>query len=421
MGELEGLVPRRVAAVARERLREEPVLLIQGPRSVGKSTLLASLARGLSGTLIDLDDPEVLHAFQADPRTLMDQPRPIFVDEYQRALEVLDYIKAQLNRPPTRPGRFVLTGSSRHESLPAAAQALTGRLDRLELLPLAQCEVEGAPGLLPRLSDQGEKVVSARLSSTTRAEYIRRVVRGGFPLAQERSDKARARWFDNYVQLTLERDINGLKRLRKAELLPQVLAKLAAQTGQVVNRGNVADALGVDSATVKEYGRLLEAVFLVRFLPAWGKTLNARAATSSKVHFHDSGVAARLLRLGGEKLDRRDPTSLTEFGHLVETFVVGELLKEVSWLDGVAQVGHWRTYDGEEVDLVVERDDGLVFAFEVKAGQRAAKESFAGLKRLRDHLGAAFGAGVVLHLGERAFRYDDRLLALPVDSLWIDD
>jgi predicted AAA+ superfamily ATPase len=377
------------------------------------------LAQGSSGTLIDLDDPDVLRAFQADPGTLMDQPHPIFVDEYQRALEVLDYIKAQLNKPPTRPGLFVLTGSSRHESLPAAAQALTGRLDRLELLPLAQCEVEGIPGLLSRLFDLGEKVVSSRLSPTTRVEYIQRIVTGGFPLAQQRTDKARSRWFDNYVKLTLERDIKGLKQLRKAELLPEVLAKLAAQTGQVVNQETIGGELGIDSATAKEYGRLLETVFLVRFLPAWGKTLKARTATSPKVHFHDSGVAARLLRLTGEKLNRRDPTSLTEFGHLAETFVVGELLKEISWLDGIAQVGHWRTYDGEEVDLIVERDDGLVFAFEVKAGKRAAKESFAALKQLRNHLGAAFGTGIVLHMGERAFRYDDRLLALPIDSLWI--
>jgi len=81
-------------------------------------------------------------------------------------------------------------------------------------------------------------------------------------------------------------------------------------------------------------------------------------------------------------------------------------------------VGHWRTYDGDEVDIIVERDDGSVIGIEVKASTRAAGDSFTGLRKLRDKLGSAFTLGVVLHLGERGFRYEDRLIALPVDRLW---
>jgi Domain of unknown function (DUF4143) len=99
-------------------------------------------------------------------------------------------------------------------------------------------------------------------------------------------------------------------------------------------------------------------VFLVMRLPAWGTTLRARSANAPKVHVVDSGIAARLLALTPEKLARRDPSSLSQLGHLLETFVVGELIRDASLLDEVSGCGHWRTHDGQEVDLIVERGDG---------------------------------------------------------------
>lgn len=121
--------------------------------------------------------------------------------------------------------------------------------------------------------------------------------------------------------------------------------------------------------------------------PAWGKTLRARAVKSPKVHVIDSGVAARLLRITPEKLVRLDPTTVTEFGNLLETFVAGELRKQVSWMDEPVHVGHWRTHDGAEVDYIVEFDDGGVVAFEVKANERISRKDFTGMRALRDLLG----------------------------------
>jgi predicted AAA+ superfamily ATPase len=109
---------------------------------------------------------------------------------------------------------------------------------------------------------------------------------------------------------------------------------------------------------------------------------------------------------------------MTEFGHLLETFAVGEVLKQASWLDDVAGAGHWRTHDGDEVDLVVERYDGRVIAFEVKAAGRAGAEHLRSLRKLRDAVGDRFAAGALLYLGERGYTADDRLHVLPLDALW---
>jgi uncharacterized protein len=172
---------------------------------------------------------------------------------------------------------------------------------------------------------------------------------------------------------------------------------------------------------VWSYVRLLEALFLVRRLPAWGRTLRARAAKAPKLHLVDSGLAAHLMGVNPDKLERRDPTVLTEFGHLLETFVVGELLKQASWHDDVDVVGHWRTSGGAEVDLVIETYDGDIVAFEVKAHQEVNPRDAAGLRTLRDSLGDAFRAGFVLNTGPTAYRVDDRIYATPIARLWHPD
>jgi predicted AAA+ superfamily ATPase len=414
------LLDRRLTQVALERLREDPVVLVEGPRTVGKSTLLRALASAVGADVLDLDQLATRDAVAVDPSAFVAGQRPVFVDEYQKAPAVLDAIKAELNTD-TRPGRFALTGSTRHDSLPPAAQALTGRLARLRLYPLSQGEIHGVHERFvdDLFTDPDETVARIPTSSTGREEYVRRLVTGGFPLAIARgSDAARNRWFDSYVSLTLERDVRELSRIRQGSQLPLLLARLAGQTAQLLNVHDAARDIAVDRVTAENYTRLLEAVFLIHRLPAWGKTLTARAVGTPKVHVLDSGVAARLLKLTGTRLQRKDPTALKELGHLLESFVVAELLKQTSWLEEITVAGHWRTRDGDEVDVILEHEDGSLVGIEVKAAARVPGDDFRALRKLRTAAGDLFRAGIVLHLGQRSYTYEDRLHAMPIDRLW---
>lgn len=417
-----GLIERRIQAVALQRHQESPVLLLEGPRTVGKSTLLRLLADRLGASVLDLDDLDTRSAVARDPATMISDSRPVLIDEYQHAPIVLDAIKTRLNTS-SRAGQFILTGSARHESLPRAAQALTGRLQRLQVLPFAQSEIDRArPDLLRHLLYSRTEAVHSEPSTTTREDYIRRIVRGGFPIAlAAANDHARWRWIDDYVRLTLERDVQELSRVRQAHTLPVILERAAGQSAQVLNTAELARGAGIDEKTARDYLRLLEAVFLVQLLPPWDRTLTKRTSARPKVHLHDTGISTRLLRLTSEKLARRDPAALTELGHPLENFVVGELLKEASWTEEIAGFGHWRTRDDLEVDLVLETDDGGVLAFEVKTATRVAGEDFRGLRKLRDLLGDAFIAGVALYTGARSYTFDDRLHVMPIDRLWRHD
>lgn len=393
---------------------------MHGPRSVGKSTLLRRFADQHGVDVVDLDDLVVRDAVAASPSAVTSETAPICIDEYQYVPQVLDAIKARLNREGVRPGVAVLTGSTRQDAVPRTAQALTGRLHSFVILPLSQGEIRGDhENLLSSLREDSAATVAAHpTSATSRGDYAEVIAAGGFPLALQRTGSSRDRWFDDYVRTSVDRDAAELARVGQRQALADLLSLLAARSAQVLNVASLAGSLQLNRKTVEGYLRLLEDLFLVVRLPAWGKTLNARATGSPKVHMVDSGLAARLLRIGPAKLAGLDPATLTEFGHLLETFAVGELRKQISWLDESVTVGHWRTSDGDEVDLVLEFDDGRVLAFEVKAGERVSGKDFTGLRKLRDRLGARFIGGVALSLGSRSYTYEEGLHVMPVDRLW---
>src|SRR5690242_1038916 len=180
---LTGLAKRRLIDVAEARFTEEPVLVLNGPRTVGKSTLLSQLAERLGRTVIDCDEPATRSAVRADPGRFVESSEPVLIDEYQHVPELLDAIKAQLNRD-LRPGRYVLAGSTRHAAMPAAAQALTGRVDIIPVLPLAQGEIDGVPEtfIARLLGTGGTERPPTELVATTRDEYARRSTSGGMPV-----------------------------------------------------------------------------------------------------------------------------------------------------------------------------------------------------------------------------------------------
>lgn len=408
---------RRALETVRARLGTAPVVAIGGPRSVGKSTLLSALAAEVSRPVVDLDDPATRRAVSSDPSRFLDAPRPVLVDEYARVPELVDVVKQLLNRDGS-PGQFVLAGSTRYGSVPAIAQSLTGRADVVPLWPLSQGEIASTREVFV------ERLVARRAPdlgdvADDRASYTGRVIAGGMPMALRLpTQAARSRWFDQYLALTLVKDVAEIAKVRRRVVLPRLTAAVAARTGQLLNVADVARDLGLDRSTTEDYLRLLEAVFLHHVLPAWGTTLGARAAATPKVYFLDTGLASRLLRVTPEKLLAARPSALQQFGRLLETFVVNELCKQVHWLDEPVDIGHWRTHDGAEVDLVLERTDGSVLAFEVKAAPDVRAEDLRGIKALARRLGPDQVTGIVLYTGRHGYRIDTGIFAVPIARLW---
>ncbi|UYM04373.1 ATP-binding protein [Solicola gregarius] len=415
------VIDRHLWPVVTQRHASVPVLVLNGPRTVGKSTLLAACAKAHDVLVTDLDDLPTRRSVSDDPSYFAASPsRPVCIDEYQYVPPLLDAIKAELNQD-TRPGRYVLTGSTRYDSLPRVSQSLAGRAHVMTLWPLSQGELTGRKEtFLDMLLSDARDLMSHEPSTTSREAYEEAVLAGGFPmprLLKEAADKRR--WFYDYVNTVIDRDALEIRRVRQRRVLPLVLRHLAARTASIMQATDIARRVELDARLVADYVTLLESVFLVHRIDAFGRTLSARVGKAPKLHMVDTGLAGQLLGVTPHKLASRDPSTLTEFGHLVETFAVNELVKQSGWAEAHVDLSHFRTKDQHEVDLVVESDDGRIAGIEVKAKGSVTDKDFRGLKLLRDRLGTSFVAGVVVNLGTRSYRYDERLYVVPLDRLWM--
>jgi predicted AAA+ superfamily ATPase len=413
------MLPRHVLQTVQDLVKNSPVVLLEGPRAVGKSNILAELARSLGAQVLDLDDLATRNAVKADPDLAVIGSGPVCIDEYQKVPAVLDVIKAEMNKGST-PGRFILAGSTRHDALPLQSEALTGRMERVTIYPLSQGEIGGAVGTIVYTAlFVPYKFVYNRTSKTVRNDYIERVCAGGFPLAlRSTTERAQRSWFDNYVRLSLERDVLELSNLRQKDKLNDLLKRMVGQTGQLMNISSAGEPIGLTKPTAESYVALLEKLFLVYRLEAWGKTLYSRAIKTPKVHVLDSGIGARLLRLTPTKIVPQNPTAMTEYGHLLESFAVSELLRQASWGGNVADFGHFRTRDNEEVDLVIENDEGGIIGFEIKAGNSVKSDGLDGLRQLKKVTGSSFVGGIALYTGSRSYTYEPQIHVIPLDRIW---
>ena len=291
-----GIITRHLETVIARRLTEEPVVVLSGARTVGKSTLLQSCAGAHGVQVLDLDDLATRQAVAADPSFFVSGPEPVCIDEFQHVLPVLDAMKAELNRD-LRPGRYLLTGSTRYATLPAASQSLTGRAHVMPVWPLSHGELHGRrETFLDRLITDPASLVTSAASTTTRRDYEQMILTGGFPIAVARTTpEGRRRWYRDFVDMVIERDVLEIRRVRQRDVLPEILRRLAAQGAQLLNPAAISRTINLDKSTVNDFIRLLESVFLVHRLGAYGRTLSSRANRSPKVHLVDSGLASYLL------------------------------------------------------------------------------------------------------------------------------
>jgi uncharacterized protein len=189
---------------------------------------------------------------------------------------------------------------------------------------------------------------------------------------------------------------------------------IAASTGSLAVPASMASRLQVPASTVKRYLDLLDLLFVTRRIPAWSSNLATRAVATPKLLLTDSGLAAHLT---GMSLRRaRQPTALV--GPLIETFVLGELARQLSLADQPVRLYHYRDRDHYEVDAVLEAPSGEVIACEVKAAETVRSDDFRGIQRLARRLGDQLTAGIVLYAGGQALPFGERLRAWPISALW---
>jgi predicted AAA+ superfamily ATPase len=399
--------------LTRRAMTDTPVVLLNGARQTGKTTLAQAMAAGAAAQYFTFDDSATLALAAGDPSGFIrNLTGSVVLDEIQKVPELFPAIKLAVDRD-RQPGRFLVTGSANVMTLPRLSESLAGRMEIIPLFPFSAGELAGAvEGFLPRLF---AGTIARSKTTSSRKDMTARLTRGGYPEATQRgADDRRAAWFAAYISTILQRDVRDLARVDALHSLPNLLKLLAARASGLLNLADVGRDAGLPHTTLTRYLALLETVFLVHRLPAWSRNLGQRLVKAPKLHLVDTGLACHLIGADARRLSEDRPL----LGRLLESFVVGELRKQISWTDPRTALYHFRTATGSEVDVVLEKLDGSVAGIEVKASATVAASDFAALKALRDQLGKQFRAGVVLYLGDQIVPFGDKLWLVPVPALW---
>ncbi|MGH3646553.1 MAG: ATP-binding protein [Micromonosporaceae bacterium] len=403
-------LPRRAADLIRDALSDTRVVVVNGARQVGKSTLAEMVLRETSdGVARFLDHPVTRAAALEDPVRFVRHDGLMLIDEVQRAPDLWLAIKHLADRDP-RPGSFLLTGSARLLALRGLPDALPGRSETIELWPLSQGEIDGEPdGFVDAVFRLGADLRSTP-STLQRKDYLDRMSRGGYPEAVRRvAPRRRERFFESYVADLIARDVKQVADIERAADMRRLIALLAAQTSGLLNINRLASELSITAPTARKYLEILETIYLIRLVPGWSTNLTTRAVAIPKAIFVDSGLANYLSTgaMAGPPV-----------GGLLENFVLGELARQLTWARTSARLYHYRDRDQYEVDGVLEDNAGQVVGIEVKATETVRPDDFRGLRLLARRLGDRFRAGFVLYCGEESLSFGQNLTCLPISTLW---
>ena len=410
--EFEPLFRRYAAENVADALEDTRVVLVVGPRQAGKTTLIRQFVSD-DRPYLTLDDPATLNRAKTDPVEFIRSLNKAVIDEIQRAPELMMVIKESVDRD-TSPGRFLLTGSANVMALPKVGDSLAGRIEIITLLPLSQAEIAGSPGqLIDRLfAGEGPALQGGALFGEPLLDVV---LKGGYPEAlRRRSAARRSSWHQDYLALVLDRDVRDIADIEQLDKLPMLMRMLGEQAGQLVNMNALSVALGISAPTVQRYVTILERMFLLRQMRPWFSNRLSRLIKSPKLHMLDSGLLATLRDANTANI----AADRSRFGPLLESFVVSEVLKSLTWSRTRADVSHFRTKEQDEVDLVLEDWRGRIVGIEVKAAATLRPKDFSGLQKLQAAAGDKFVQGVILHDHDRVTPFSEKIRAAPVSLLW---
>ncbi len=410
---------RHGAARVEELLGAFPVVVVTGARQVGKSTLAQAVAAARAGKYVTLDDALVRVQALSDPQGFVAARSGLTViDEVQLVPELLRAVKWSVDRDRT-PGRFLLTGSANLLRMKAIGESLAGRSAWFELGPMTVAEVEHRVRCehLDRafVAKSAEAWAAALPATTSRAsvELVRaHAITGTMPGTLGMPAPVRRAWYDGYRQTFLERDLRQLAQIANLPEFARLVTLAALRTGALLNQSALASDAGLPVATLRRYLAILETGYQFFELPPFHANHGKRLVKTPKLYANDVGLAAHLDAI--EDFD--DAVAGGRAGALLETWAVNELLAIDRLATRSATASFFRTSDGREVDLVLERGRAVV-CVEVKASATVKAAELRGLRELREAAGARFKLGIVAHLGQEITVLDPTLVAAPLAAL----
>lgn len=402
-----------------------PVLLLTGPRQVGKTTLLQRLAEmqrgiGIERKYVTLDDPDVRYLAKRDPALFLQRySPPVLIDEIQYATELLPYIKMNVDRSK-RKGDFWITGSQAFRLMNNVSESLAGRVGIVNLLGLSDAEIDQEPSepfqtdpayLMNRLSQRTPKGLN---------EIYRRIFKGSMPELYADETVDWETYYRSYVDTYLQRDIRDLAQVADEMQFFEFMTVVAAHTSKPVVYEQLAGAVGISAPTAKKWLSILVSSHVIALVQPYHNNALKRVVKMPLLHVLDTGLAAYLLKWGNPEALEKGAMS----GAFFESYVFSEIYKSYLNAGKEPPVFYYRDKDQKEIDLLIYQN-GVLFPIEIKKaaspGKAAIKnfnvleaiaceETFGGMESLKVEI----GTGSVICMANDLLPLDEKNWYVPV-------
>ena len=392
------MIERKLTKKLLQALQHFRIIMLNGPRQSGKTTLTKHIATQTNMKYITLDDEDRLQFAKNDPKNFIKfyAKAPLIIDEIQFAPELIPVIKESVDEKNQK-GMFLLTGSADFMKMQKVTESLAGRMVRYNLYPFSNAEINQKNlNMVDVLFDERFLEIQTFVSLEKVLEVI---VQGGYPEIIAFDEEFRRDWFRSYIESRIQKDIRSLKEihLSKLHIIKTLLKLLATYTSSLLNYSNIAKKLQIDNKTVTSYIELLEAMYIIKTIPSYFVNHSLRVIKSPKIHFIDTGLASSLLNVNVINLfENKDGI----YGNLIENFVYSELLKESTYTKNSVEIYHFRDLRKQEVDFVIERNDAKIIAIEVKAKASIKKNDLKAMIELANNSQERFIRGIVFYGGD---------------------
>ena len=407
-------ITRHMEKPVMELNEQYPVLLLTGPRQVGKTTMLEHLieVEGKGRKKVSLDDLTLRELAKTDPKMFFQlyQP-PLLIDEVQYAPELFPYIKIMVDERH-QPGDFWLTGSQLFKMMEGVQESLAGRVALLHLSPLSQSEIMKRPPEPPfslELPLLSERQNGRQMLNTP--EVFQRIHQGGMPALVTGTYSNASIFYSSYIDTYMERDVRRLSNDIDSLKFLRFLRSVAARTSQQVNYKGIADDAEIDQTTAKNWLHVLEALGIIFLLEPYSNNVLKRTVSTPKLYFYDSGIVCYLTRWSSPETAMEGAMS----GALLENYTVAEIIKTYQNAGQEPFLYYYRDKDAREIDLILEKD-GKLFPIEIKKMASPPKK-LTKVFDLIDKSPLQRGTGAILCMADQLGAFDQNNLIVPISLI----
>ena len=407
-------ITRHMEKPVMELNEQYPVLLLTGPRQVGKTTMLEHLieVEGKGRKKVSLDDLTLRELAKTDPKMFFQlyQP-PLLIDEVQYAPELFPYIKIMVDERH-QPGDFWLTGSQLFKMMEGVQESLAGRVALLHLSPLSQSEIMKRPPEPPfslELPLLSERQNGRQMLNTP--EVFQHIHQGGMPALVTGTYSNASIFYSSYIDTYMEREVRRLSNDIDSLKFLRFLRSVAARTSQQVNYKGIADDAEIDQTTAKNWLHVLEALGIIFLLEPYSNNVLKRTVSTPKLYFYDSGIVCYLTRWSSPETAMEGAMS----GALLENYTVAEIIKTYQNAGQEPFLYYYRDKDAREIDLILEQD-GKLFPIEIKKMASPPKK-LTKVFDLIDKSPLQRGTGAILCMADQLGAFDQNNLIVPISLI----